>query len=61
MEHPELEASFNYPGAPYKFEAAPWQIKRRAPLLGEDNEAVYIEELGLTSKELTALVDAGVV
>lgn len=61
VEHPELEASFNYPGAPYKFEATPWQIRRRAPLLGEDNEAVYVKELGLTPKELTALVDAGVV
>ena len=61
VDHPELEAWFNYPGAPYKFEASPWQIKRRAPLLGEDNEAVYIEELGLTSKELTTLVEAGVV
>ena len=61
VEHPELEASFNYPGAPYKFEATPWQIRRRAPLLGEDNDAVYVKELGLTPKELTALVDAGVV
>ena len=47
VEHPEVEASFNHPGAPCKFEASPWQIKRRAPMLEEDNEAVYIEELGL--------------
>lgn len=61
VEHPELEASFNYPGAPYKFGASPWRIMRRAPLLGEDNNAVYIEELGLTSEDLAALAEAGVV
>ena len=32
IEHPELERSFTYPGAPYRFSATPWSA-RRAPLL----------------------------
>jgi benzylsuccinate CoA-transferase BbsE subunit len=36
VEHPELERSFTYPGAPYRFTGTPWEIRRRAPLLGED-------------------------
>ncbi|MGI8926281.1 MAG: CaiB/BaiF CoA transferase family protein [Tepidiformaceae bacterium] len=46
VEHPELGRSFRYPGAPYKFKGTPWAIRRRAPLLGEDNEAVF-GELGV--------------
>ncbi len=61
VEHTELGASFIYPGAPYSFEVTPWAIRRRPPLLGEDNEAVYVEELGLTSKELAAHKAIGVI
>jgi crotonobetainyl-CoA:carnitine CoA-transferase CaiB-like acyl-CoA transferase len=34
LEHPELQRSFTYPGAPYRFSATPWAA-RRAPLLDE--------------------------
>jgi crotonobetainyl-CoA:carnitine CoA-transferase CaiB-like acyl-CoA transferase len=34
IEHPELDRSFTYPGAPYRFTATPWSA-RRAPLLAE--------------------------
>jgi crotonobetainyl-CoA:carnitine CoA-transferase CaiB-like acyl-CoA transferase len=34
LEHPELDRSFTYPGAPYAFRGTPWSA-RRAPLLGE--------------------------
>jgi len=61
VEHPELGESFTYPGAPYKLPASPWAISSRAPLLGEHNDAVYVQELGLTSDELAALKTAGVV
>ena len=40
VEHPELGRSFVYPGAPYRFERSPWRIQRRAPRLGEHNDAV---------------------
>ena len=39
VEHPELGETFVYAGAPYKLPESPWSIQRRAPLLGEHNEA----------------------
>jgi crotonobetainyl-CoA:carnitine CoA-transferase CaiB-like acyl-CoA transferase len=43
VEHPELGRTVRYPGAPYRFNKTPWQIRRRAPLLGEDNDSVFSE------------------
>ena len=60
VAHPELDAEFVYVGAPYDFEATPWEIRRRPPLLGEDNEAVY-GEIGIGAAELAAMRQAGVV
>lgn len=40
VEHPEMGRAYTYPGAPYAFEKSKWEIRRRAPLLGEDNAAV---------------------
>jgi crotonobetainyl-CoA:carnitine CoA-transferase CaiB-like acyl-CoA transferase len=59
VDHPEIGGSVRYPGAPYKFTASPWRLRRRAPRLGEDNAAVY-GELGLFSSDLTVLREAGV-
>ena len=61
VAHPELGADIIYPGAPYHFKATPWRIDRRPPLLGEHNNAVYADELGIDAAELAALKDAGVV
>lgn len=60
VEHPELGRSFHYPGHPYRFTTTPWSIRRRAPLLGEDNAAVY-GELGLTAAEIARLRAGGVI
>ena len=60
VAHPELARSITYPGAPYQFEKSPWRIRRRAPLLGEDNAAVYAE-LGLPPEEIDALRVRGVI
>lgn len=40
VHHPELGRSVTYPGAPYRFTATPWEIRRRAPLLGEHQDLV---------------------
>jgi crotonobetainyl-CoA:carnitine CoA-transferase CaiB-like acyl-CoA transferase len=55
VEHPELGEAITYPGASVKASAAPWRIYRRAPLIGEHNEEIYIGELGFTREQLTAL------
>ncbi len=60
VAHAELGTEFVYVGAPYDFAATPWEIRRRPPLLGEDNEAVY-GEIGVGAEELTALKEVGVV
>ncbi|MET0324181.1 MAG: CoA transferase [Ilumatobacteraceae bacterium] len=37
IEHPEVDRTFTYPGAPYRLTVTPWSA-RRAPLLGEHQE-----------------------
>jgi len=37
VEHPELGATFEYPGTPYVFGASPSAVPTRPPLLGEHN------------------------
>ena len=60
VEHPELGRRSHIRGAPYKLPASPWRIRRRAPLLGEDNVEVY-GELGLGESELEELRSSGVI
>ena len=57
---PEASTSFAYPGVPCKSNGSPWNIWRRAPLIGEHNDQVYQKELGFSSKELTKLSSANV-
>jgi crotonobetainyl-CoA:carnitine CoA-transferase CaiB-like acyl-CoA transferase len=40
VEHEELGRSYRYPGAPYRFEKTPWEIRNRAPRLGEHQDEV---------------------
>ena len=61
VEHPELGKSFTYVGAPYIFHETPWRIRRRAPLLGEDNVFVYHKQMGLPIEKLSALSDVGAI
>lgn len=61
VEHHELGRKFTYSGAPYLLTETPWSVRRRAPLIGEDNEAVYRDELGLSGDELTALAERGII
>lgn len=60
VDHPEFGRTIVYPGAPYRFTKSPWRIRRRAPLLGEDNAAVF-GALGVSPEELGALRTAGVI
>ena len=61
VEHPELGQSFTYPGPAAIYNGSPWQISRRAPLIGEHNEDIFCGELGLTKGELTLLAEAGAI
>ena len=61
VEHPELEQSFVYPGAAAIYNGSPWRISRRAPLIGEHNQEILCDELGLKREELTLLAESGVI
>jgi crotonobetainyl-CoA:carnitine CoA-transferase CaiB-like acyl-CoA transferase len=55
VQHDDLGESFIYPGAPYKLSETPWRQRGRAPGVGEHNEQVYGELLGLEAAELRRL------
>ena len=60
LNHPVV-GRFDYPGPPYKWTETSCQIRRPAPCLGEHNERIYCQELGLTKGDLAALRLAGVI
>jgi crotonobetainyl-CoA:carnitine CoA-transferase CaiB-like acyl-CoA transferase len=55
VNHDDLGESFIYPGAPWKLSETPWRQRGRAPHVGEHNEQVYSELLGLEAAELRRL------
>jgi crotonobetainyl-CoA:carnitine CoA-transferase CaiB-like acyl-CoA transferase len=61
INHPELSANIEYPGAFAKLSETPLNIRSRAPLIGEHNSEIYQDELGLTDSELKDLMSAGVI
>ncbi len=60
VEHPEIGATFKYPGAPFKLSETPWSIRRRAPLIGEHNSEIYGREFGLEG-EMEGWKQAGII
>jgi crotonobetainyl-CoA:carnitine CoA-transferase CaiB-like acyl-CoA transferase len=55
VDHPELGERFSYIGAPMFPNEVSWRTGPRAPLIGEHNEAVYGDGLGMSQDELVAL------
>ena len=60
VAHPQ-GGSLKYPGAPYKLGETPWEIRSPAPTLGQHNEAVLGDHLGLPPGELASLQEAGII
>lgn len=61
VEHPESGGAFRYPGPFAKLSETPIEYRRRAPLIGEHNDEVYRDELGLSRVELANLRTQGVI
>ncbi|MBK7723978.1 MAG: CoA transferase [Dehalococcoidia bacterium] len=61
VEHPELNDTLTYCGPFIQLSETPLSEWRRAPLIGEDNVAIYEEELGLSREQLSSLRRAGVI
>jgi crotonobetainyl-CoA:carnitine CoA-transferase CaiB-like acyl-CoA transferase len=59
VDHPEM-GRVRVDGLPVHLGATDWRIARGAPLLGQHNDYVYGELLGLPSAEIDELRDEGV-
>ncbi|MBI2908655.1 MAG: CoA transferase [Chloroflexi bacterium] len=59
-EHPEA-GRLKYPTSPALFSRTPFSIQRTAPLLGQHNEKIYTEWLGLDREELVRLGGDGII
>jgi crotonobetainyl-CoA:carnitine CoA-transferase CaiB-like acyl-CoA transferase len=55
VDYPELDTTITHPGPFLKFSETPCAKLRRAPLIGEHNNEVYSQELGLSKEEIVAL------
>lgn len=61
VDHPELGDTIIYPGPFAKMSETPWEITRRAPLIGEHNGEIYEKDLGLSKEQLGMLASFGVI
>jgi len=57
--HQADTGTFRYPGFPYKFSEAPLAVRRGPVRLGEDNEYVYKQLLGVSDSEYADLEREG--
>lgn len=54
VEHPELHATLEYPGAPYRLSETPWAIHRRPPEAGQHTRELKVEaEVDANRRETT--------
>ncbi|MDU2063219.1 MAG: CoA transferase [Sporomusaceae bacterium] len=60
MPHPDF-GTIKMPGIVPKLSATPGEVKWVGPKLGEHNEEVYSELLGLASKDVSELKDKGII
>jgi len=61
LEHRELGDRITYPGPFVKLSATPVRLGRRAPLIGEHNEEIYVGELSLSREKVLYLKEIGVI
>jgi CoA:oxalate CoA-transferase len=59
IAHP-LAGTYKYPGAPLKYHATPWEIRMPAPVLGQHNQEIFGQRLGLSAARIAELGRAGV-
>ncbi|MEU6643468.1 CoA transferase [Saccharomonospora sp. NPDC046836] len=59
-EHPEL-GTIRMPGNPIKMEKTPPTVRKAPPRVGEDNEYVYREILGMSAEDVIRLHQAGAI
>jgi crotonobetainyl-CoA:carnitine CoA-transferase CaiB-like acyl-CoA transferase len=60
ISHP-VAGTYKYPGALFKMSRTPWEIRRPAPTLGQDNRAVFVDRLKVSETQLAQLQQRGVI
>ena len=60
MDHPE-GGPIRYSGLAFRFSEARWRVEKNAPCLGQDNDYVFEDVLGLSSAEIAQLKEEGVI
>jgi CoA:oxalate CoA-transferase len=60
IEHP-VAGTWKFPGAPFRLERTPWQIRQPAPLLGQHTEAVLQELLQFSEADIQELRDRQII
>ncbi|MPN30690.1 Acetyl-CoA:oxalate CoA-transferase [bioreactor metagenome] len=58
---PGMEKTIRIPGSPIKIHGTEDKAQKGAPILGEDNVAIYTEVLGISSEEVKALEENDVI
>ena len=61
VEHPELDETVTYAGAPYRLTETPSRISGRAPFIGEHNREILEGELGFTADDLRRFREKGAI
>ena len=61
VSHPELEETVTYIGAPMLPHEVEWRTGPRAPLIGEHNDEVYADQLGLGADEIARLKERKII
>ncbi|MCS5667814.1 MAG: CoA transferase [Dehalococcoidia bacterium] len=61
INDPQTGSEVVYPGAPYKMSESGWRLVRSAPQIGQHNNQVYCDELGLSEPEVQELIRVGIV
>jgi len=59
--HEELNSAVDYPGVPTIMSQTPLTIRCKAPLIGEHNREIYVDELGFALEELISLHGMGAI
>jgi crotonobetainyl-CoA:carnitine CoA-transferase CaiB-like acyl-CoA transferase len=61
LKHPESGTTLTYPKYFFLSNETENFVKRRAPIIGEDNDEIYANEVWLSSTEIATLKKTGVI
>ena len=61
LEHTESGRKYEFPGASCKLNRSLWRVGSRVPTPGEHNVEVFCRELGLSEKDVKALIKEGII